>query len=250
MPWYDSWFGSAAYTLVYGHRDDDEAATMVDLIEQAVAPKPEASILDMGCGRGRHARELARRGYDVTGVDLSAESIADAHAKAAAEELSNVAFQEGDMRDPVCDACFDGVVNLFTAFGYFTDDAENQQALDAMAAAVRPGGWFVQDFLNAPHVIRTLVPEDTRTENGVTITQRRWVENGRVHKTITLARDGVSETHRESVRLYDRSALQQMHAAAGLNVEQAFGTYAGDPHTSETPRLILVSRKPPSAEAS
>ena len=250
MPWYDSWFGSSAYTLVYGHRDENEAATMVDLIERTVSLEPDASILDMGCGRGRHARELARRGYRVTGVDLSSASIADAQTKAAAEELKRVTFQEGDMRDPVCDACFDGVVNLFTAFGYFEDDDENQRALNAMAAALRPGGWFVQDFLNAPYVVSTLVPKDMRTEDGVTITQRRRVENGRVHKTIKLARDGVSETHRESVRLYDRNTLRQMHAAAGLDVQHTFGTYAGAPHTSETPRLILVSCKPPSAEAS
>ena len=245
MPWYDTWFGSTAYTIVYGHRDEDEAADMIDLMETVVDPEPGAAILDMGCGRGRHAHELARRGYNVTGIDLSPESIADAAETAATEGLSGVTFHEGDMRDPVCEACFDGVVNLFTAFGYFTDDAENQQALDAMTTALRPGGWFVQDFLNAPQVRDTLVPEDTRTEGDTTITQRRRIVDGRVHKEIELSHHGVVETHQESVRLYDRDALEHMHARAGLDVQQAFGTYAGDPHTPESPRLILVSHKRP-----
>jgi SAM-dependent methyltransferase len=243
MPWYDSWFSSSAYTLVYGHRDEDEAATVVDLIEQVVAPAPDASILDMACGRGRHARELARRGYRVTGVDLSADAVDEARAKAAAEGLDRVTFQQGDMREPVCKACFDGVVNLFTAFGYFEDDAENQRALAALSTALRPGGWLVQDYLNPPHVASTLVPMDTRTEDGVTVTQRRRIEGGRVYKEIELADDTATETHCESVRLYTRDDFARMYAAAGLDLQDTYGTYDGAPHSPHTPRLILHARK-------
>jgi SAM-dependent methyltransferase len=242
MPWYESWFGSDAYELVYDHRDRAEADRLVDLIVEAAEPAPGARILDMACGRGRHAVALAGRGYDVTGVDLSEASLAEARRSARKAGVS-VDFRAGDMREAVCDGCFDGVVNLFTAFGYFDDPAEDRAALGAMAAALRPGGWFVQDFLNAPHVAATLEPEDTRSTGDFTIHQRRWIDDGRVHKEIEITDGERQETHRESVRLYTREALTTLYETAGLAVTDAFGDYDGSPHSADSPRLILVAEK-------
>jgi len=244
MPWYDGWFGSDAYNLVYGHRDEKEAERLVDLVQQEIAPAPDAHILDVGCGRGRHARIFARRGYTVTGLDLSPESIAEAREWAAQEGL-DITFVKGDMREPYCETCADGVVNLFTSFGYFDDDDENERALQAMTTALRPGGWFVQDFLNAPQVRATLEPRSVDTINGVTIRQRRWIEDGRINKTITLRWNGTEETFRESVRLYTREDLEEMYETVGLEPVTAYGTYDADEHTSESPRLLLHARKQP-----
>jgi SAM-dependent methyltransferase len=243
MAWYEDWFGSEAYTLVYQHRDEDEAADLIDLLEEAVDPADEARILDMGCGRGRHARLLARRGYDVVGVDLSPRAVAEARAQADDEGL-DVTFQTGDMRDPVCSACFDGVTNLFTAFGYFEADADNKQALAAMTQALRPGGWFVQDFLNAPHVIDTLVPEDTQTVNGLTVRQERWVDDGRIEKEITItSEEGDRKTFHESVRLFTLYDLKRLYDAVGLELKETFGDYDGATYTPSSPRLILHAEK-------
>ena len=243
MPWYDGWFGSDAYTLVYDHRDEDEAKRLVDFVEREIDPADGAHILDVGCGRGRHARAFARRGYNVTGVDLSEQSIADARVQAATEGV-DVTFAQGDMRTPYCEGCMDGVVNLFTTFGYFDDDAENQRALRAMATALRPGGWFLQDFLNAPQVRASLTPESTRTENGVTIHQERWIADGRINKTITLEQSGTTETFRESVRLFTLDDFRTMYAAVGLDLVATYGTYDGDPYTEDSPRLLLHARRP------
>lgn len=242
MPWYDSWFDSDAYPLVYAHRDEEEARQCIDLIESNVEPVPGARILDVGCGRGRHALRLAERGYRVTGIDLSEPSIRQARQEAAARDLTAV-FSVRDMRDTVCNACFDGVVNLFTTFGYFANDADNEAALRAMATALDTDDWFVQDFLNAPQVRNTLVPEDTRTRNGVHIRQTRRIEEGRIHKTITLTSDTGTDTYRESVRLYTRTDLELMYRSVGLEPLRAFGHYDGRPHTSSSPRLILIARR-------
>jgi SAM-dependent methyltransferase len=245
MPWYEGWFGSDAYDLVYDHRDETEAEQLVDLVEREIAPAPDAHIIDVGCGRGRHARTFARRGYRVTGVDLSEEAIAEARTRTRAQDL-DATFVQGDMREPLCEGCADGVVNLFTTFGYFDEDAENERALAAMAAALRPGGWFLQDFLNAPQVVDTLRPSDTRTVNGITIEQRRWVEDDRINKEITLARNGRTETYRESVRLFTLDELKRMYENVGLTLQATYGNYDGAPHTPESPRLLLYARKPDS----
>ena len=241
MAWYEDWFWSDAYTHVYDHRDEREAERLVDLIEQEVAPPSQDHILDIGCGRGRHARALARRDWQVTGLDLSEDAIAAARTQAAVNGLGErTSFQVGDMRTPVCDGCADGVVNLFTSFGYFDTDAENERALDAMTTALRPGGWFFQDFLNAPHVADSLGASEHETPDGHTVHQDRWIENGRVNKKITIRHDGQTDTFEESVRLYTLSDLTAMYARVGLDVVELFGDYDGGRYRpDESPRLLL-----------
>ena len=248
MSWYEDWFWSDAYTEVYDHRDEAEAEQLVTLIQRSITPAPTAHILDVGCGRGRHARALARRGYRVTGIDLSETAIEEARAAAAEDGLDETAsFQVGDMREPFCEACADGVVNLFTSFGYFQDDAENEQALRAMTAALRPGGWFLQDFLNAPVVANSLGTSHHETEDGLTIHQDRWIEDGRVNKEITIEGADGAETFRESVRLYTLYDLKEMYARVGLELVELFGDYdGGDYEPDESPRLLLHARTPSS----
>lgn len=247
MSWYEEWFWSDAYTTVYDHRDEAEAERLVDLIEREIDPAPQSHLLDVGCGRGRHARILARRGYRVTGIDLSSEALAQARARAEAEGIEeNLSFQVGDMREPACDSCADGVVNLFTSFGYFEDDIENERALAAMAFALRPGGWFLQDFLNAPLVVESLGTSDRVTEDGTTIRQHRWIEDGRVNKEITIEHDDGTDSFQESVRLYSLDDFTQMYEAVGLELIETFGDYDGGPHSSNSPRLLLHAQKPSS----
>ncbi len=245
MSWYEDWFWSDAYAVVYNHRDEEDAKRLVNLIEREIDPVPNAHIVDVACGRGRHARILARRGYRVTGIDLSEEAIAEARTEAAAGGLeANTFFTVRDMRIPACHDCADGVVNLFTSFGYFEDDTENQRALRAMASALRPEGWFLQDYLNAPLVADSLGSSRRVTENGLTIHQDRWMEDGRVNKEITIEHDEGTETFHESVRLYTLDDLKEMYAAVGLRPVNLFGDYDGGDYTPESPRLLLHAHKP------
>ncbi|MEM1044186.1 MAG: class I SAM-dependent methyltransferase [Bacteroidota bacterium] len=251
MAWYEDWFDSDAYELVYDQRDLSEARRLADLIERTAQPTPGARVLDVACGRGRHSRILAARGYDVTGVDLSENALRSARRRAAREGLS-VTFQQADMRALPFEAAFDGAVNLFTSFGYFDAESDHQRVIDGVARALRPGGWFVQDFLSAPYLAAHLVAEDERTVEGpdgqpVRIVQRRRIEAGpggpRVNKEITLHRSGNTHTFAESVRLLGAADFRRMYAAAGLDLAATFGDYAGGPYSEASPRLILVARK-------
>ena len=247
MSWYEAWFDSDLYELVYDSRDERDAVRLADLIERVARPRPGTEILDVGTGRGRHARVLARRGYCVTGLDLSPNALAVARARAEAEGLGpdRLTFVEGDMREPLCAACFGGVVNLFTSFGYFDDEADHGRAIQAMAAALKPGGWLFQDFLNAPYVRAHLVVEDEQVIDGVRVRQERWIEEDppgdpHVRKRITLMEEsGDMHAFTESVRLLTREDFEALYAAAGLHLLHAYGDYGGAPHSPETPRLIL-----------
>lgn len=241
VPWYEEWFDRDEYELVYQQRDLREAEQAADLIEQLVQPAPDAKILDVGCGRGRHARALARRGYRMTGLDLSERAIEQARHRTAHAGL-DVTFRVQDMRDPMGIAAYDGVVNLFTAFGYFEDAADHRLALQRIADALRPDGWFVQDFLNTPQVIQSLNPEDAHAREGVTITQRRWVEDGRINKQITLHDNGTTRTFHESVRLLTLYDFKQLYEDVGLKLVQAVGDYDGATYTPDSPRLIMHAK--------
>lgn len=246
MTWYKDWFNSDLYELVYAGRGEADAGKMVGLIERTVKPKAGARILDVGTGRGRHARALVRRGYRVTGIDLSPIAIETARKRAREEGLS-VDFQVGDMRKPVVGRIFDGVVNLFTSFGFFETEEEHQAAVNAMAAALRPKGWLVQDFLNAPYVRRHLVEEDCRDVGECTVTQYRRIQEDpqpRVEKRIAIRRsDGRESTFLESVRLLELEDFERMYARTGLRIEGTFGDYDGAPWSEASPRLILVAKR-------
>ena len=271
MPWYADWFDRPEYEEVYRQRDVEEAERAADLIERVADPAPGATLLDVGCGRGRHARTLARRGYRLTGLDLSAQAIRAARRRAEEESL-DIDFHQQDMRAPMGTDIFDGALNLFSSFGYFggdendsgdgenDGDAEHQQVIDHVAQALRPGGFFVQDFMNAEQVRASLVPRSTRTEDGLRIEERRWIESGRINKKITLHRssssgdsdggsnedaeaDATPRTFRESVRLLERDDFRRFYERAGLRLEATFGDYDGAPHHEASPRLILLSTK-------
>ena len=246
--WYKTAFRHD-YLRVYLHRNDEEARRQVDFLLHCMDIPPACEILDLGCGDGRHSLELARRGYRVTGLDLSDELLARARSRAAEEEL-DITFIQGDMRDPPGISAFDLVVNFFTSFGYFQEHRENERVLDAIARSLRPGGRFLMDYLNREYVISTIVPVDNRTVEGMEVEQRRWItgdpsEKGghvRINKQVRIREDGAERSYEESVRMYTLEELSEMMARAGLDIAQAYGDFDGSPVSAGLPRNILIGQ--------
>ena len=118
--WFASWFDSDHYHKLYSHRDTAEAAGFVDALVSRLHPKSGASVLDLGCGTGRHARQLAAHGLKVTGLDLSVRSVEAARPF----EGRTLRFRRHDMRVPFGSRAYDYVFSFFTSFGYFDDPAE------------------------------------------------------------------------------------------------------------------------------
>ncbi len=243
MTWYKDWFQDANYRMMYEHRDEGEAETAVELIEQTVGRDPGRSVLDVACGSGRHSIAFARRGYRVTGIDLSPTLLEQARTQAQALGL-NITFLQNDMRD-IPDGTFDLAVNLFTSFGYFEKDEDNAEVIRNVAAHLVAGGWFVIDFLNALWVREHLIEHDTRVVGtGIHVEQTRWIEAGRIEKRILIRSAGEAREYIESVRLFDYADFERMLHDAGLELQHAFGSYSGAALDLETsPRLIMFTKR-------
>ncbi len=235
--WFESWFGEE-YVALYPHRDAADAEAAVGLIEGHLPFNPDASILDLACGGGRHARLLSQQ-WRTTGLDLSPVLL-----KHARKQAPDAYFVRGDMRVlPFADISFDVVVNLFTSFGYFADDLSHQRVIGEVARVTKPGGTFVLDFLNTEHIRDTLVPYDERNIGGRIVEQRRDIsDDGRyVIKRICI-RDQNRE-YTERVRLFDKNELTAMMEESGFNIEHVFGNYAADPLTDDSPRVIIFGAR-------
>ena len=153
--WFASWFDSPYYHVLYKDRDDSEAADFMDRLTQYLHLHPSSKILDLACGKGRHSRYLSSLGYDVTGVDLSTQSIT--YAKKFEKE--NLKFAVHDMCLPYKNAAFNTVFNLFTSFGYFDNEEDNLRTIKAIKANLSSNGLAVIDFLNVCYVASNLVKQ-------------------------------------------------------------------------------------------
>jgi len=235
--WFEQWFGED-YLHIYQHRDEQEAEHAIELIASNLAGREIGSVLDLGCGAGRHTKVLFERWWTV-GLDLSMALL-----KVARKESPDAPYVRADMRElPFADESFDLVVNLFTSFGYFKEDSEHARVLACVRAATRRGGTFVIDFLNASQVRRDLVPYDERVENGITIEQRRTIsgDDRFVEKRIRLRERG--KEYIERVRLLSAADLERMLTVAGFDVSKRFGDYDGDGWSENSPRTILFASR-------
>jgi len=243
MAWYTEWFDSD-YVDVYAHRNGEEAEAFVRTLTEVVPLKPEQNILDLCCGGGRHSIALAQRGFNVTGIDLSEQLIGCAR-KAASEKGVSVRFIRRDMRDIPFVGCFDGVVNMFTSFGYFGADEENERVVEGVSRALRHGGWFVLDFMNRDYVLNHLTLCDEMKRGAVTIRQRRSFNaaDNRIEKKISVIKNGAEREYYESVRLYSRHDIERLFADHDLIPWYIFGDYDGGRYDSGSPRMIFFAGK-------
>jgi len=202
MSWFEEWFDSPLYEKLYAYRNEEEAELLAGLIEKEIPLNKYPEILDLGCGRGRHSITLAQRGYHVTGIDLSEQAIRKARQIAENRNLDHVNFIKRDMREPLSQK-FDSVLNLFTSFGYFSEDAENASVFDAVEKMLRKNGLFFVDYMNSQHVKNTLVPDEAGVYQEINYSIKRWIKNNMVFKKIIFDLNGESQSYTERVKLYD-----------------------------------------------
>jgi len=238
--WYENWFGNE-YLTVYSHRDEEEARQLVQLILKNIALDKDAKIIDLCCGQGRHAFLFAREGFEVFGFDLSRTLLQVAKYKN--NQSDNTFFIQADMRYLPAIHSFDLLLNLFTSFGYFESDIENKSVFQQFHQALKPGGYFVFDYFNAPYVLANLERYQTEQIGDLTVEQERFIEGSRVQKIIRLNRQGKQSTFYESVKMYNPDQILKMMEETCLSVRYIFGDDKGTPLNEESKRMIIIGQK-------
>lgn len=237
--WFKDWFNTSYYHTLYQHRDESEAHRFIDHLCAYLKINKGSKILDLACGKGRHALYLAKKGYQTTGVDLSEESI----SKAKEHKIENAHFEVHDMRETFIEKEFDYVFNLFTSFGYFEKDEENLKVLKAAAANLKYDGIFVLDFLNIKKVIPNLISNEDKTIDGIDFKINRTFNGNQIIKDIQVNDGHKQYQFRESVSALDIVSLEKMAKISGLNIINVFGDYKlQDFNSQNSDRLILLMK--------
>ncbi len=234
--WFSSWFDTPYYHILYKERNYREAQLFMDNLTHYLNLPEKAKVLDLACGKGRHAIYLNQLGFDVLGADLSANSIAEA----AKNSNSSLHFKVHDMREPF-EEKYDAIFNLFTSFGYFENDDDNLTTLKAIKDSLSDYGFAVIDFMNVNQVINTLVPEEVKTVDGINFHLKRYVKDGHIHKEIDFEDNGQKFHYTEKVKALTLQDFQEMMNEAGIYLLDIFGDYKLKKfHKTESERLIMI----------
>ncbi len=241
MDWYENWFGSQFYKILYQNRDEFEAQEFVENLLGYLSPRPGSTMLDIACGEGRFAKQLAEHGFDVTGIDISNLSIETANAF----ETDNLRFFVQDMRLPFYINYFDYAFNFFTSFGYFAHDRDHALAARSFAAALKKNGILVIDYLNQEQVIANFVPEEIIKRGSYTFNIKRKVERNHFIKDINFLDAQKKQRHfTESVAAFSLSDFIKMFKSTDMSLVNTFGDYQLNPyHPIDSPRLIMIFKK-------
>jgi SAM-dependent methyltransferase len=240
--WFEKWFDSPYYHILYNDRDVAEAEEFVQKLVAHLQPAPGSRILDVGCGKGRHSIALAAMGFEVTGIDLSAASI-EAARQSATDRLQ---FYVHDMRLPFHINYFHYAFNFFTSFGYFRTLREHEAAIRSIVQSLHPGGTLVLDYLN----VATAENAGTETieKEGILFRTEKWQDDLSLRKKITvIPPGGEPEVFTEQVARFTLADFTRMLEKNRLIITQTLGNYQLEPFDAATsPRLILVAQKQPS----
>ena len=240
MSWFAHWFDSPYYHTLYKNRDEKEAQAFIDNLVQHLQIPTGSKLIDIACGKGRHATYFNSLGFDVIGVDLSPNSIASAKEN----KNTTLQFAEHDMREVYQENNFDVVTNLFTSFGYFEDNKDEQKAINAMASNLKLGGFLVIDFMNVEKVIANLVLNEQKTIDGITFDIIRKIEAGRIIKDIQITDGAIKQHFQEKVKAITLTNYSEFITTAGLKIIDIFGNYKLEDFNAITSdRLILICKK-------
>jgi len=243
-PWHeDDRFWALRAPFMFDESRWERTPLEVDQILALLGLPDGAAILDLCCGPGRHCLELARRGYDVTGVDRTRAYLEEARRRADAEGLA-VEFVEEDMRCFRREGGFDAVINMFTAFGYFEDPDEDRRVIENIRASLRPKGRLLIEMMGKEILARRFVPRDWQEADGVLLLSERtvsrdwtWMMNREIY-----IKGGERMELKLDHRIYSAAELMRLLQDCGFGDILAYGDLAGASYGTDAQRLVVVAQ--------
>ena len=240
MEWFNTWFNTPYYHILYQDRNYKEGEQFLENLIGVLDLQPNSKIIDLACGRGRHSVFLNKMGFDVLGLDLSEQNIT--HNKSF--ENNTLKFEIHDMRNPIASEKAGAVFNLFTSFGYFKTDAEDQNVFTSVSNILKDEGLFVLDFMNANYIKTHLIEEEKMTKSDLEFTIKKRIENEHVIKEITFQDHGKDLKFEENVKLHDLNSIENFARNVGLERIKLWGDYQLNQFDIKaSPRCINVFKK-------
>lgn len=240
MEWFESWFDTPYYHILYSNRDYTEAENFITQLTAELQLPKNSEIIDLACGKGRHSVFLNKLGYRVLGLDLSKKSIA--HNRQFENE--NLQFAVHDMRDKINHQPVDAVFNLFTSFGYFDSEDDDRKVFKSVSDVLKTDGYFVLDYLNENYVRNKMVSEAEIHRGGIDFKILKKIENQHIVKEIKFTADGQDFNFFEKVKLHTPYSIQKYAEDNGFERVKIWGDYQLNDFDAEvSPRCINLFRK-------
>lgn len=238
--WFFEWFDSPYYHMLYKHRDEKEAEFFLTNLVEKLNIHPDMKIIDLACGKGRHAKYLNKKGFDVTGVDLSNTSI----QVAKQYENDRLHFLIQDLRNLQLPQKFNIALNLFTSFGYFQSKEEDANVLKNIYHILDDNGVLLIDFFNKSRVLGSLVKQEIILVDNISFDISRWFDEKYLYKKISFSDGPMRFDFTEKVQLLDLDKFADLLTETGFELTEVLGNYSLDSyHPTLSDRLIILARK-------
>jgi SAM-dependent methyltransferase len=238
--WFQNWFNSPFYHILYNQRNDEEAEFFIDNLCSYLKPPQNARLLDIACGRGRHAVYLNKKGYDVTGIDLSYANIRFTKQF----ENDKLHFFVHDMRYLFYINYFDVAFNLFTSFGYFETEKEHVNALKSFRKSLKKDGILVLDYFNSEKILHHLTQQEVKKVDNIDFHITKKVADGKIIKTIAFEHKNKDYTFKEEVKAFSEQDFEHLFNLSGFSILNCFGDYALNKFDkNKSDRLIFICKK-------
>ena len=238
--WFINWFNSKYYHILYKSRNKNEASNFIQTIISTLSLKSNNSVLDLGCGNGRHSISLSNHFKLVHGIDISSENI----SLASENKKENLKFFISDMRNFDTNTKYDYIFNLFTSFGYFKKNEDNIKVLKSCHYHLNKNGLLFIDFLNSEQIKRTINGlKETKNINGIRFNILKEIIGDYVIKKIEIKDGEATYNFQEKVQLFKIQDFKKLFEISGFEIISSYGDYQMNPYDPNSSRLILCAKK-------
>ncbi len=246
--WWEGFFDRAWLEGGFGAIPEEQSRREAELIAGLLDLKPGMEVLDLCCGIGRISVPLAESGCAVTALDIQ-----DDYLRLAAERAGRAGvgleLLQADMREIPFTDRFDAVINFFTSFGYFEQEADNQLTINSVFKSLKPGGRFLLELVNRDYLMAHYQPRGWSREADWLMFEERsfdYAASRNVSRVTWRKPDGGLLEYEVNLRVYSLHELIRMFGAAGLAYEFSCGDLKDRdiPADKDRIRMVIVGRRP------